>query len=173
MKINKFTEISDIAAFLRDFADAIENGGANEFACVDDFKKIKIVVKKEFGQIQLKAKVRTNETCVEPSITEDAQSSAPVKPDYKILKKQMRSSFKVLVKMIHDNQLPPKEAVDSFLKDSALMVTYPGYGDEYYESYSLTCEALKKAFEANDMDALHKAVDALIHEKSRCHAQYD
>ena len=50
------------------------------------------------------------------------------------------------------------------------MVTYPGYGDEYYESYARACQALKTAFDSGDVERMHQAVDGLIHEKSRCHA---
>jgi len=85
----------------------------------------------------------------------------------------MRSTFKMLVNMIHDGTVPPREAVDSFLDDSALMITYPGYGDEFYESYATACAAFKTAYEAADIEKMHETIDVLVHEKSRCHAKYD
>jgi XXXCH domain-containing protein len=137
---------------------------------VDDFRKIKIAVKNEYGQIGLKAKFKAAKPCAPDVVGEDGEI---VKPKYKDLKKRMRSSFKMLVKMAHDGVMPPKEAVDAFLADSALMVTYPGYGDEYYESYSNACAELKTAFESGELARMHAAVDTLVHEKSRCHAKYD
>ena len=170
MTISRYLAPEDLADFFRQLADAVENGGHDEFACVDDFRKIKITVKNEYGQIGLKAKFKAAKPCAPEVIGEDG---VPVKPKYKDLKKRMRGSFKILVKMIHDNSVPPREAVDAFLADSALMVTYPGYGDEYYESYAGACERFKAAYESGDLEAMHAAVDELVHEKSRCHAKYD
>jgi XXXCH domain-containing protein len=170
VKIQKYVDNKELAAFLRDMAEALEKGGKDELACVEDFQKIKIAVKNEFGQIQLKAKIKPGGTC------EGAEGESPEtlgKPKYKHLKKRMKSSFKMLVKMIHDGQAPPKEAVESFLEDSELMVSYPGYGDEYYESYIKACEAFKAAFESGDVAKMHETIDVLVHEKSRCHAKYD
>lgn len=171
MKLNKYIDRKELAAFFREFADALENGGADELACVDEFSKIKIGVKDEFGQIHLKVKVKAMDAG-EPS--EGTETEAELgKPKYKRLKKRMKSSFKLLVKTIHDGEIPPVEAVESFLADSALMVTYPGYGDEFYDSYTKACQTFKTAFGSGDLDAMHKAIDALAHEKSRCHAKYD
>ncbi|WFS63181.1 GAK system XXXCH domain-containing protein [Pseudodesulfovibrio thermohalotolerans] len=170
MTISKYLDPKELAAFFRELADAVENGGHDEFACVDDFRKIKIGVKNEYGQISLKAKFKAAKPCTEEVVGEDGQ---PKKPKYKALKKRMRSSFKILLKMIHDGSVPPQEAVDAFLADSALMVTYPGYGDEYYESYTAACAEFKAAYESGDLERMHAAVDALVHEKGRCHAKYD
>ncbi|MBG0788957.1 MAG: GAK system XXXCH domain-containing protein [Desulfovibrionaceae bacterium] len=171
MKVSKYVDRTELAAFFRRLADALENGGSDELECVDAFKKMKIGVKEEFGQLHLKAKIKVPDACL-PS-EEDEGGETPAKPKYSSLKKRMKTSFKVIVKMIHEDRTPPAEAVESFLADSALMVTYPGYGDEYYESYMRACDGLAEAFEDGDMEKLHRAVDALIHEKTRCHAKYD
>ena len=169
--ISKYVEPAELAEFLRNLADALENGGHDEFACVDDFRKIKIAVKNEYGQINLKAKFKAAKPCDTGTATDE--TGAPAKLKYKDLKKRMKSSFRILVKMIHEGAVPPKEAVDAFLADSALMVTFPGYGDEYYESYTNACAEFKAAFESGDQARMHAAVDVLVHEKSRCHAKYD
>ena len=148
----------------------MENGGKEELAGVEEFEKIKIAVKNEFGQISLKAKIKPPKPCGEE--TEGADTSVAM-PKYKHLKKRMKSTFKLLVKIIHDDQVPPREAVEVFLEDSKLMVSYPGYGDEYYESYTKACEAFKVAFESDDIAKMHETIDVLVHEKSRCHAKYD
>jgi len=171
-KLNKYVTEEELAAYFRALADAIEKGGKDEFACVDDFKKIKIGVKREYGQIALKAKFKSTTPYSLPE-AEDCGTVMDGKPKYKTLKKRMRSSFKVLIKMIHDGTTPPPEAVEAFLADSALMVTYPGYGDEYYDHYTKACAEFREAYAARDLDRMHVAVDALVHEKSRCHAKYD
>ncbi|QGY41931.1 GAK system XXXCH domain-containing protein [Pseudodesulfovibrio cashew] len=170
-KISRYVDQAELATFLRDLADAVESGGKDEFACVDEFSKLKISIKNEFGQLALKAKFKSALPCDEPGAK--TGSGEPAKPKYKQIKKRMRSSFKMLVKLIHEGEAPPEEAVRSFLEDSALMVTYPGYGDEYYESYSQACEAFKDAFESGDVDRMHETIDVIVHEKSRCHAKYD
>ncbi|MCJ2164403.1 MULTISPECIES: GAK system XXXCH domain-containing protein [unclassified Pseudodesulfovibrio] len=170
-KLNRYVDQKELADFFRTLADAIEKGGQDEFACIDNFKKIKIRVKNEFGQINLKARVKSAKPC---EVSEDETVQAvDGKPKYSALKKRMKSSFRVLIKMIHDGIVPPKEAVESFLADSALMVTYAGFGDEYYESYTLACAALREAFDSGDIEKMHASVDVLIHEKSRCHAKFD
>lgn len=177
-KISKYVDEPELAAFFRDLAEALEKKGegvGDELACLGDFKKLKIGVKNEFGQIKLKMKVKPASPCEEVVLNEDGEEvvGIPAKPKYKTLKKRMKSSFRMIFKMIHEGQVPPRDAVDSFLEDSALMVTYPGYGDEYYDEYMKVCEAFKKAYETADMIEMGKTVDALAHEKSRCHAKYD
>lgn len=170
MKIKKSVDQNELADFLVSLADGIRNGGKDELAGIEDFGKIKIEIKNEFGQISLKAKVKPSRPT---GAEEGCETSAPGKPKYKHLKKRMKSTFKLLVKMIHDGEVPPAEAVELFLDDSKLMVSYPGYGDEYYESYTKACDAFKDAFVAGDVAKMHETIDVLVHEKSRCHAKYD
>ena len=169
IKIQKYVDKKGAASFLRELADALENGGTGELACVDDFQKIKIAIKNEFSQISVKAKIRPEGEC--KALENSGDESG--KPKYKHLKKRMKSSFRLLLKLIHDGQVPPEQAVNAFIKDSRLMVTYPGYGDEYYESYVHAFEAFEAAYRSGDLGRMHDAIDALVHEKSRCHAKYD
>jgi len=170
-KIDKCLDKQELIAFLRDLAEAVEHGGKDEFACVDDFRKLKLSVKNEFGRFSLKARFKSAAECSAEELAEGADESG--RPRYKSLKKRMRSSFRMILKLIHEGQVPPEAAMRSFLDDSALMVTYPGYGDEYYEEYTRSCEALRTAFEAGNLEAMHAAIDVIAHEKSRCHAKYD
>lgn len=172
-KFNEYIDPDTLPTFLREMADAIEQGGTERFECVDDLRKFKLEGKVEFGQMKIKGKFKSDKECASEEITREGESTAPAKPKYKDLKKRMRSSFKLLLKTIHDGVMPPEEAVVSFLEDSELMVSYPGYGDEFYASYTEACEAFKAAYEAKDLDKMHETIDVLIHEKSRCHAKYD
>lgn len=170
IKIKKTVDIKELAAFLQELAKSVENGGTDELAGIEDFGKIKIGIRNEFGQITIKTKVTPSKPVEEGG---QGESESSGKPKYKHLKKRMKSTFKLLVKMIHDGQMPPGEAVETFLEDSELMVSYPGYGDEYYDSYTKACTAFQAAYESGDMDRMHEAIDVLVHEKSRCHAKYD
>jgi len=173
-KIEKYLNENEVPNFLRELADAMENGGNAEYACAEDFKKFKITAKNAFGKVAIRAKFRAEGECApSPEILEDAETGEPVKPAYKTLKKRMRSSFKMITSMVHGGELPPKVAMDSFLNDSALMVTYPGYGDEYYEEYTQACEQLKAAYEDEDLPGLKEMIIELAKQKGRCHAKYD
>lgn len=173
-KISKYVEEEEIVAFLRDMADALDKkqDGKDELACVEDFRKIKITIKNEYGKYTIKTKIKAEEPCGDTLESAQTATGEPFKPDYKKLKKRMQGSFRMIFKMIHDGQMPPKAAVDSFLEDSKLMVTYPGLGDEFYDEYIGVCEAFRAAYEAGDMEKLGETVDSLSHEKSRCHAKY-
>ncbi|MDD3312131.1 GAK system XXXCH domain-containing protein [Pseudodesulfovibrio sp.] len=172
IKLRKYVDRQGLAAFLRELADAVENGGSDELACLDGFQELKLGVKDEFGQLKVKAKIKPAGAC-EESEGEEPLADGTTRPKYKTLKKRMKTSFNVLVKTLHEGLVPPREAADAFLADAALMVTYPGYGDEYYESFSRACAAFAAACESGDVPAMHQAIDALVHEKSRCHAKYD
>lgn len=171
VKIEKYMDRSDLVAFFREVADAIEGGNNEELVCFEDFRKIKISIKNEFGQIAVKAKIRQEKECSTSDEGSDAQGET--KPKYKDLKKRMKRSFKMIFNMIHDGTLPPAEAVESFLIDSELMVAYPGYGDEYYEEYTKACAEFAEAYKAEDLERLKPAVDELANQKGRCHAKYD
>lgn len=167
-------DIRELPAFFRLLADAIEKGGDGEFAGIDDFRKFKISGKNEFGQVTVKVKFKSVGECEaaeEAEECDECRASGTLK--YKHLKKRMKSSFRLIFKMIHEGQMPPAEAVESFLADSGLMIGYPGYGDEYYAQYAKVCAAFKAAFESGDLARMGEAVDAIAHEKSRCHAKYD
>ena len=175
--IEKYLFVNELPSFFRELADALEHGGKDEFACVNDFNKMKIRAESGYGQIHLKAKFKSAEACEAdaPARQEHAGDDSPVpsKPKYKTVKKRMKNSFKMIFTMIHDGQVPPREAVDSFLADSERMVGYPGYGDEYYEEYSQACRAFRKAYETGEPGAMTRAVDLLATLKGRCHAKYD
>lgn len=168
-KIARFMEKQELVSFFRDVADALEKGGKPGLEALEDFRKLKIGVKNEFGQLELKMKIKPEK---QEAAAADA-SGQPGLPKYKTLKKRMKSSFKMIFTMLHDGAMPPEQAVESFLSDSDLMVRYAGYGDEYYEDYTKACESFRKAYEAGDVQTLVAAVDALAEQKGRCHAKYD
>lgn len=172
-RMTKHMDAADLPAYFRALADALEKGGEGEFACVEAFRKFKISGKNVYGKVSLRARFKTDAECRADEALLDGTDGAQPKPDYTTLKKRMRSSFKTLIRMIHDGESPPEQAVESFLDDSALMVTYPGYGDEFYDEYTEACNAFRAAWEADDMERMGETIDVLIHEKSRCHAKYD
>lgn len=189
IKFERYVAIEELPGFFRDLADAMEKGGSGEFINVDDFRKLKITLKNEYGRVFLKTKCKparqgdspvldgVNLTDVSGDVGgasgKAADAPGVYKPRYKDLKKRMKGSFKMIFKMVHDGLVPPELAVESFLADSDLMVSYPGYGDEYYEEYTRACEDFEKAYTAGDLDGMTEFVDILANLKGRCHAKYD
>ena len=75
----------------------------------------------------------------------------------------MKSSFKSISESIANDTLPDRATVDSFLADSELMVTYPGYGDEHYSTYTQVYQKFSQAYQNSDLGAtlgqyLHQAL---------------
>lgn len=169
IKVDIFLAREELPAFFRELADTLENGGGTgNFTCVDQFARLKISLRDDFGQLSLKMRTTPAEVCLPPK--EGGQSA---KPKYKRLKKRMKSSFKLIFKMLHEDQAPPQAAVDSFVADSRLMCTYPGYGDEYYAEYLAATDEFEAAFAAGAVEPMRAAAVKLANLKGRCHAKYD
>lgn len=171
VKVERFITREELPGFFRGLADALETGGEGEFVCVEDFSGIKISIKEEFGQVSLKMKTKPRKC--ETRLDADPDDPASGKPSYKSLKKRMKASFKLIYKMLQEDQAPPAPAVEAFLAESRLMVTYPGMGDEYYDEYVATCGEFEAAFAAGDMAAMKAGAVELASQKGRCHAKYD
>lgn len=176
-KIEKYIKPEELPVFLRNLADAIEKGADGENAylsVIEGFQRLKMSIKNEFGQTCIKVKAKAPKLAENLSeASGETDETVEVKPDYKKLKKRMKSAFKIIFKMVHDGQIPQEEATRQFIADSRLMVTYEGYGDEYYPEYSAAVDDFEKIYEAGDIDKLHDACDSLNSIKAHCHSKYD
>ena len=95
------------------------------------------------------------------------------KPKYKSLKKRMKKPWKMIRETLALGNLPDRALVEAFVKDSELMVTYPGKGDEFYGAYTVGLERFAAAYEAGDVQAAADAAQALERMKKACHDRYD
>lgn len=168
VKIERFLTRRELPAFFRSLAQAMETEGQGEFPHLDRFHKLKLELKDEFGQLSLKMKATPKSDEAGPG-----QGEAGGVPKYKDLKKRMKAGFKLILGLIGEDELPPRAAVEAFLADSRRMITYPGHGDEYYEEYARTCQALEQAFQVGDLERVKAEVVSLANQKTRCHAKYD
>ena len=96
----------------------------------------------------------------------------PKKPGYKSLKKRLGKSFKNMKKSLLTASPPVAGDLSLFLEDSAAMLDYPGYGDEYYAAYAHACNAFKKAVAGGDMEEMLSAFNKIGALKSACHERY-
>jgi XXXCH domain-containing protein len=159
--------------FFRELAHMFENGGGNGMESIAEFRKMKISIEESSGRIAVQIKFKGAEPAAEHHPEVKTEEKAPRKPlKYKDLKKRMKRSFKAIFTMVHENRMPDREVVEEFLRQSELMVSYPGYGDEYYTEYREACDAFTAAFLQGDMKALHQAFDRIDQAKSHCHNRY-
>ena len=182
-KVERTLRKEDLADYLRELAEALDG---NESSCcdlkLDCFDKMDMSLKVSGEQAYVRIKMRNfggigespdsaqalEITHGQQSGSETATGHGPFKP----LKKQMKESFKLIFKAIHQDALPPAYAVASFLADAGEMATYPGKGDEHYPRFVEACEGFSEAFSEGDMPRMRLLVDDLNHMKAECHAQY-
>jgi XXXCH domain-containing protein len=176
LKFEKVMSSKNAADFLRALAQEIEHGAMDELKefdlAFDDFKKMKLELKRDGDQLHLKAKVKAAEAgaaCGEPSCEE---AEAAGKPKYKTVKKRMEKSFKSMGDALKKGLLPEKGEVSAFIADSELMVGYPGHGDEHYDQYTKLCVQLNVANENGDLPAVQEKYAELKALKKLCHDQY-
>ena len=194
-KFKKKMDAAELAALLRDIADQLEgsekiNNHALSQAFID-FNKASLKLKRKSDSLSVKVKVETqpqldesSKTDIRPAtkaiarpttdkVPEPSYTSDKIeKPKYKTLKKRMKSSFKLIREALESNQMPMAAILESFIRDSELMVTYPGYGDEYYEAYRNLCSRFSEACSKGDLGALKSLTIELNQMKSDCHKRY-
>jgi len=171
LKIVRHLAKQDLPDFFRELAKALESGGHDDFPGLEDFRGLKLKAKDEFGLISLKLKAEFDE---DDDLGEDeADEDASGKPKYKRLKKRMESAFKVVETMIGEELIPTKEAVEAFLSDAGLMVTYPDNGDEYCREFTEACAAFEAAYASGNLKDMAGAVEELSALQDRRRAKHE
>jgi XXXCH domain-containing protein len=159
-----------LPGFLRDLADAIEQGGDGDFDAVDQFSTLKLRIKDEFGQ------TRVELTLKKPPSGWSARTGGPRgdhgMPKYKDLKKRMKRSFRAIRQALREGRTPPAEATASFLADAGLMTGYSGKGEEFYEEFKEACRAFSEACASGDLNRMGEAAEELRRQKRRCHDRH-
>jgi XXXCH domain-containing protein len=178
-KIEKYIQPGELPEFLRKIADALEGEASEEDAylvMIEGFKKLKINIRNEYGHTAVKVTAKPmsmdKEECSEAEVVSQAEQSSSTKPKYKNLKKRMKASFKVIFKSVHAGTLPPPEVVDEFMADSRTMVSFEGYGDEYYDEFIAACDKFQQACNDSDVEAAHNACDEINSITAHCHSRY-
>lgn len=177
-KVKKELAFDEIGAFLRSLADAYE-GRQNELGLdtgedLQGFDKFEIKMKRNAGNVALKLKIAREETESERSkgAPEESGSAEKKRPNYKELKKQLQQSYKTIKKCVSENMLPEQPVVQSFVRDSLIMVSFPGYGDEYYEAYVQACNRFLAGFENKNFAAVRDSLNEIGKLKNDCHDRY-
>jgi|GEM_PF-5678839 len=176
IKIEKTLEPDQIAAFLRRLAAEIDGSGGEGFndygVDLHNFNKLKVgLVKKEGGQFHLELKIKDKKTSdaeYEPEVeAEDFGESS-----YKSFKKKLAKNFKSIGRAIEEQLLPPAELIETFMNEAEQLVSYPGFGDEYYDSFMKECRSFKDQYLQKNMEGLAGQYGRILSIMKDCHRRY-
>ena len=180
MKLEGLLDEAELAALLESLG-LLARADADELLAPEGLKALKLSVRKRYGQIYTTLKIERDAQAPAPGDAAGAAEATPpgvcAAPEprpvkYSALKKRLRESFRAVTVNLAQDRLPPEEAVEDFLADSARVTCYPGYGDEFYADYARVHEAFAAAWAGRDLAAMQAAVRALKDCKRRCHARY-
>lgn len=128
----------------------------------------------ELAKFKLKIELNPNDTLEVKFTGKGIKATGPDVRDesYSNLKKRMQIYFKALRDSVAKAELPSREIVAVFLADSEKMLSFDGYGDEFYPAYAALCGRLRAAVDSEDMGELATVVMALDQAKKGCHDRY-
>lgn len=181
-KLDMTCSAEELAKVLRDMAEALERGRFSlegRDLAWSEVLKISLAIKNrgEVAEVRMKVASGHLRTDSSKAALPDAKtrSTAGRKPrgGYGALKKRMKKTFKNIVYALHEHTWPDAEDVDAFVRDSGLMVQYPGKGDEFYAAYSEAVAGFAAAVESQDLGAATQKAHLLNDLKTRCHKLYD
>jgi len=172
LKHNWLLTRAEAADLLRKLADTLEQDSDDlaEYG-ISLAELVKFKVKIDLGQndaLEVKFTGKGLKVCG----AEDPCGSGVVCESYSKLKKRMQIYFKAIRESVARGEMPSREIVSVFLSDSERMISYHGYGDEFYPAYAEICERLRLSFEQEDQAAIAAAVEELVQSKKSCHDRY-
>lgn len=91
---------------------------------------------------------------------------------YRPLKKLMKKSFAALRESCEQGRWPAPAAVEAFLAEAQAMISYPGFGDEFYPDFGRVCAELRAAHQAQDLPAFAEGLARMRARKKECHARF-
>jgi XXXCH domain-containing protein len=180
-KIKRKIPLSQVPAFLRSIADALEGRANDQWRRLTDLPvpitKLEIKGKAESETWKLKVKVETEARAVTPPVSmkvESPSTAGPSKSDYKRVKRQLKTAFDGIREAINAHRQPTPEVMRTFRTKTEEMMTFAGaaYGEPHYAVFKKACQQLVEAYEAGDWKALRTNFSALTQLKRDCHKAY-
>lgn len=163
---------SEAADLLHKLADTLEDGSDSvESYGISLAELIKFKIKIDMGvddALEVKFTGKGLKVCG----AGHACGSGVVCESYSRLKKRMQVYFKALRDSVAKAEMPSREIVSVFLSDSEKMISYHGYGDEFYPAYAALCARLREAVDAENLAETVAVVAELDQAKKSCHEQY-
>ena len=175
-KIKRKVDADELGALLRTLADAVDgeaDDADEELAgLLGGFSKLSLSVKRKAEEASVEIKVETESELAELKSEPESKPEPEGKPTYKKLKKRVNKTFKAIKETLAMDELPEASVIESFVSDSELMISYPGYGDENYGAYKKACKALKSAFDKKDIAKIKTRYEAIKQLQEACHSEY-
>lgn len=163
---------SEAADLLRKLADTLEDGSDSvEPYGISLAELIKFKIKIDVGvddALEVKFTGKGPKVCG----TDHSCGSGVVSESYSSLKKRMQVYFKAMRDSVAKAEMPSREIVAVFLSDSEKMVSFHGYGDEFYPAYAALCVRLRDAFDAENLAETVAVVAELGQARKSCHERY-
>nr|MBF0223081.1 GAK system XXXCH domain-containing protein [Desulfobulbaceae bacterium] len=91
---------------------------------------------------------------------------------FRPLKKDLHHWFKQLRYATESGKLPDLKTVEQFLAGVTLMVSYPGFGDEFYSSFKAACDSLLPLLKSGDINSFEKQITTIHDLKKQCHLRF-
>ena len=172
LKHNWLLSRAEAAGLLRKLADTLEqeSDDLGEYG-ISLAELVKFKIKVDLGQddaLEVKFTGKGLKVCG----AEDPCGSGVVCESYSKLKKRMQIYFKAIRESVARGEMPSREIVSVFLSDSEKMISYHGYGDDFYPAYAEICEHLRASFDHEDQAATAAVVEELAQAKKSCHDRY-
>lgn len=99
----------------------------------------------------------------------DGRRSEFADQKYRPLKKMLKKIVKSIAKSTEHQQLPPALVMDDFMAQVKVMVSYPGFGDEYYSAFMTACNDLYAAHRKKDPALFAERFARVVALKKECH----
>ena len=172
LKHNWHLTRSEAAGLLRKLADTLEHESDDlgEYG-ISLAELVKFKIKVDLGlddALEVKFTGKGLKVCG----ADDPCGSGVVCESYSKLKKRMQVYFKAMRESAAKAELPSREIVSVFLSDSETMMTYRGYGDEFYPAYAELCLRLRTAFDEENLAETTAVVAEMAQSRKTCHARY-
>jgi len=91
---------------------------------------------------------------------------------FRPLKKNLQKTFKKIRQCIQFNDWPDKATMEQFQIEIEIMVSYPGFGDEYYDNFLANCRELVHLFSKGDIKVFQKQYEKIAALRKDCHNRY-
>ncbi len=172
--IKKTLDACQIAAFLRLLAaelEGINNPESNELENqLHDFNKLKIgLIRQEGGQLSLSLKVRNRS---QETTVSTAEFTDTAERDYRPFKQRLKSTFAELTNCANQAVLPSSELLSRFMAESQQLISFPGFGDPYYNDYWQACLTMEQAAKKGPAPAFQEKLAAVHAIKKACHRRF-
>lgn len=172
--IDKTLDANQTAAFLRLLADELtgnSNLEPNEFGCqLHGFNKLKIsLIKQEGGRLSVRLKIKDG---LQGSPALSSEFTDVAAQDYRPFKQLLKATFAELNSCGKQGVLPSPELLSRFMAESQQLVSFPGFGDPYYDDYHAACRAMAQAVRDGSPPAFQEKLAAINTIKKACHRRF-